>query len=229
MRKLVKPKKRTLNQLLKLIERNIKKIFNDENSGHDIYHLIRVKNLALIIQRTEGGDCKIIAISALLHDVHRILAKKSGGFFPPEKSLPMVRKILKGYGISKSELARIEQVIKHHEEYSFSKTEKTANDIESLIVQDADNLDAIGAIGIARAFAYGGANNIPIWVPEVKKIRKYFDESGWDVSEIHHFYSKLLKLRDNMNTKTGKKMARLRHYFMQKYLQQFFAEWKGEK
>ena len=91
------------------------------------------------------------------------------------------------------------------------------------------NLDAIGAVGIARAFAFGGANDMPIWIPEIPFVKRDYQEGVFDPSEIHHFYSKLLRLKDNMNTKTGKKMAYQRHEFMELYLNQFFSEWNGEK
>ena len=102
-------------------------------------------------------------------------------------------------------------------------------DIETLILQDADNLDAIGAIGIGRTFSFGGAYKITMWIPDKPFDRQNFDESEKDPSIIHHFYSKLLKLKANMNTETAKKMADERHKFMKLFLQEFFDEWNGKK
>ncbi len=219
------PLQKTINKL----EKEIKSMFHSESSGHDIYHLRRVLNLALHLQEKEGGDKKVIAISAFLHDIHRIIQNETDKYCSPKDSLSKIKQICKNIKISKHKLSKILHCIEFHEEYNFSKIGKTANDIETLILQDADNLDAIGAIGIARAFAYGGANKIPIWVPEKPLISQHFDESSIDHSEIHHFYSKLLRLNNNMNTKTALKMAKERHKFMEHYLDEFFEEWKGER
>ena len=215
--------------ILKKLEQELKKIFHGENSGHDINHLKRVLNLALHIQKKEGGDKLVIAISAFLHDVHRITEKETGKYCEPRDSLPKIIKLLDNVNLSEEQKKRILHCIEFHEEYNFSSGGKSVKDKETLIVQDADNLDAIGAVGIARAFAFGGANNIPIWVPELPIKITNFDEAKRDLSEIHHFYNKLLRLKDNMNTKTAKKMALERHNFMLKFLKEFKNEWKGEK
>ena len=96
-------------------------------------------------------------------------------------------------------------------------------------MQDADNLEAMGAIGIARVFAYGGAHNIPIWVPEIPLPKgNWNDSSPKSASQIHHFYEKLLRLKDNINTKTGKEMAGKRHKILEDFLENFFKEWEGK-
>lgn len=217
------------NQIIEKIEKVIKKIFFSESSGHDIFHLKRVLNNALHIQKKEGGDKTVIAIAAFLHDVHRIVQNKTGKYCSPKDSLPKVKEILKKVGLDEAIIKKVLHCIEFHEEYNFSEKGKSVKDIETLILQDADNLDAMGAIGIARAFMYGGATGVPMWLPDIPFVRKFFDESINDPSEIHHFYSKLLKLKDDMNTKTGKQMAILRHRFMKNYLDEFFAEWEGKR
>ncbi len=130
--------------------------------------------------------------------------------------------------MKEEKLEKILHCIEFHEEYGFSKEGKTVNDLETLIVQDADNLDAMGAIGIGRTFTYCGKHQIPMWRPEIPFRRKFFQESKDDASTIHHFYSKLLRLKENMNTKTAQKLALKRHRFMEKFLAEFFREWRAE-
>lgn len=215
-------------QIIEKLEKEINNLFISDFGGHDIYHLKRVLNLALHLQEKEGGDMLVIVVAAFLHDMHRIIGKEIKKYCSPKDSLPKIRDILVKTGLSEDKIEKILHCIELHEEYGFSKEGKTVKDIEALIIQDADNLDAIGAVGIARVFAYGGANNIPIWVPDISFTREIFEESDWDVSEIHHFYSKLLKLKDNMNTETARKMAEKRHKFLEDFLKEFFEEWKGK-
>lgn len=218
-----------MQEIIERIEAEIKPLFDSEKSGHDIYHLKRVLNLALKIQKKEGGDKLVVGVSAFLHDLHRIIEERNGKYCEPKDSLPEIRKILEKTCLAEEKIEKILHCIEFHEEYSFSSTAKTVKDIETLIVQDADNLDAIGAIGIGRTFYFGGAHNVPMWVPEIRAYRKTFDETVLDPSTVHHFYSKLLKLKENMNTKTGKRIALQRHEFMKTFLDEFSKEWQGKK
>ncbi|MFA5124801.1 MAG: HD domain-containing protein [Patescibacteria group bacterium] len=218
-----------MEKIIGKIEKEIKSLFSNEGSGHDIYHLKRVLNIANYLQKKEGGDRVVIAVGAFLHDMHRIIGKETNKFCSPKDSLPKIKEIIDKTKLTSEQKKKILHCIEYHEEYNFSKKGKTVSDIETLIIQDADNLDAIGAIGIGRTFAYGGAHSLNMWVPEKAFKRKYFNENKEDVSTVHHFYSKLLKLKDNMNTATGKKMANKRHRYMEGFLQEFFNEWKGVK
>lgn len=217
-----------INNVIELLRGRVERMFSGESSGHDLDHLNRTKNIALKLQETEGGDRFVIGIASYLHDIHRIIEKESGEYCSPADSLDKVRDILREASISANRIDKILHSIELHEEYEFTKTGKLAQDIETLILQDADNLDAIGAIGVARAFAFGGAHNIPIWKPDIPLKSDDYDESELDPSEIHHFYNKLLRLKDNMNTKTGKEMAENRHKFMEQFLDEFKKEWLGE-
>ena len=217
-----------LEKYKKLLEDKINKMFRKDSTGHDLYHLNRVYNLALHLQEKEGGDRLVIGISAFLHDVHRIMEKETGKFCPPKDSLPIISKLLEEVSFPKEKIDNVLHCIEFHEEYNFSKEGKTVSDIETLILQDTDNLDAIGAIGIGRTFTFGGSHNVPMWIPERPFDREYFDESKKDSSTLHHFHSKLIKLKDNMNTETGKKMAQARHEYMLGFIKQFISEWKGE-
>ncbi|MFH1276078.1 MAG: HD domain-containing protein [Candidatus Woesearchaeota archaeon] len=183
----------------------------------------------LLFKKKEGGDKLVITVSALLHDIHRIIQKETGKFCSPKDSLPKIREILDKINLTEEQRKKVLHCIEFHEEYNFSTHGKTIFDIETLILQDADNLDAIGAIGIGRTFSFGGANDLTIWIPEKPFDRDTYEESENDPSTIHHFYSKLLKLKGNMNTKTAKDMANKRHKFMKLFLQEFFDEWSGKK
>lgn len=218
-----------MEKILENLEKKLRELFKGENSGHDIYHLKRVSNIALTIQEKEGGDRFVIGIAALLHDVHRIIEKETGKFCPPKESLFMIKEILEPFDISEDKKEMILHCIEFHEEYAFTKEGKTVEDKETLIVQDADNLDAIGAIGIARTFMYSGANGIPMWLPEFPLKEGVYSDENRDPSCLHHFYNKLLRLKKNMNTETGKKMAELRHKVIQDFVNEFVDEWQGKK
>lgn len=215
---------------LNRLETQLLDMFLLEPSGHDMSHLRRTLNMALHIQECEGGDRFLIALAAFLHDVHRVIQNQTRKYCPPVESLPRINDMLLAAGVRRDVIPSILFCIEHHEEYDFSEVGKTTKDIETSIVQDADNLDAIGAIGSARVFSFGGAHNIPIWVPEIPLDR----ESPWDEtkpkspSQIQHFYEKLLRLKDDMNTETAKQIALGRHQFMELFLDRFFREWKGE-
>ena len=216
-----------MKQIVTQIEKEIKKIFND--SSHDFYHMKRTYALALNIQQKEGGDKIVIGVAALLHDIHRIIGRKSGKYCSPKDSLKEVNKILNKLNLKEDQKKRILHCIEFHEEYDFSKNGKTVNDLETLILQDADNLDAIGAIGIIRNAMFVGTINGIMWDPNKVSYRKTFDEDKNDITMVDHFYNKLLKLKDNMNTKTAKKIAVKRHKFMEKFLERFFQEWEGKE
>ena len=218
-----------MKKIIQQVEKEIKAIFSSDSSGHDLYHLQRVFNLAMTIQAKEGGDKIIIGAAALTHDIHRIIEVETGKFYSPKDSLPNVKAILDKTCLSEDQKKHVLHCVEFHEEYNFSKKGKTVHDLETLILQDADNLDAIGAIGIARTFMFGGTHNVPMWIPELPIVREHYDESSRDPSVIHHFHSKLLKLKDNMNTPTGMEMAQERHRVMEQFIQEFKDEWEGLK
>lgn len=218
-----------MEKIIKKLVKDVYEMFYDESSGHDIAHLKRVHNLAMTIQAKEGGDKLVIGVAAFLHDVHRAMHKDYGRFVSPKESLPKVKELIADIELSNEQKEHVLHCVEFHEEYSFSETGKTVDDIETLIVQDADNLDAIGAIGVGRTFSYGGAHGVPMWLPDKPFDRDVYEEKIDDPSTVHHFYSKLFKLKDNMHTKTAKRMAEGRHKYMEKFLEEFFAEWEGKK
>jgi uncharacterized protein len=191
------------------VRQNIKKY----DSGHDWWHIERVRKLALFINEREAlADPFTVDIAALLHDTAD--SKFAGG------------KTEEGYSVistfmDECELSDIkDQVMNVLKNISFSNKNKTGNPDDPLlwVIQDADRLDAIGAIGIARAFNYGGFRNNPIYIPDEEPGRP-------GKSTIGHFYEKLLKLKELMNTPTGRTIADERHKFLEQFLEQFYSEW----
>lgn len=202
----------------------IKDRFRDDHSGHDYYHSLRVFRLATAICKEEAANLKTVQLAALLHDVDDY--KLPGG---STAGCPKAKAFLAENGISEEQTKFICDIIGS---VSFKGTDtKIPKSIEGKIVQDADRLDAIGAIGIARAFAYGGNRNRDIYDPDrLPKSQMNFEEyAKSDGTTINHFYEKLLRLKNMMNTKTAKAIAEQRHCFMEGFLAEFFAEWNGER
>lgn len=204
--------------------------FKKDSSGHDISHLERVMKLALHIQESEGGDRLIIGISAFLHDIHRIMQNETGKFVSPKDSINEIKNILSNIDLTEEQVNKICYCIEYHEEYNWNGS--NVEDINTLILQDADNLDAIGAIGIGRTFSYMAVHNMPMYNEEIplNKTEDYVENKVVvDPSTIHHFYHKLFKIGDNMNTATAKRIAQERTIFMKSFVEEFLDEWKGLK
>lgn len=212
-----------MNQLkINEIEKWCRQKMEVADPGHDWFHIERVVKNAHAIHQQEGGDWNILHLAALLHDV---VDEK---FFQPKEVLPEVKLMLKNSGCSAHLINNIESIIIN---ISFSKEmESTGFDsLEFRIVQDADRLDAIGAIGIARTFSYGGKKNRKMYDPAINPCTyKSADDYRRSMAPtINHFYEKLLLIKDRMKTKTGKAMAEERHRFMEEFLNQFYSEWEG--
>lgn len=205
--------------IIRNVEEYVREAVKKHDSGHGWSHIERVVRLALHIHHLEcKGDRFIIEISALLHDIgdHKFAAHDG-----PEE----IRKLLGGLDVDNS---IIDQVIYINQHISFSKgTVADPKSYELQIVQDADRLDAMGAVGIARAFNFGGFKGNEIYDPreDLTHPPNFAAARSKSSSTVHHFYEKLLVLKDLMNTDTGKKLAQERHDFMVRYLEQFFREW----
>ncbi len=171
----------------------------------------------------------MVGVAAFLHDLHRIMQKQQGVTIHPKESLPLVRELLEEFSLNEHQLDEICYCIEHHENYNWNGN--NVDNINALIVQDADNLDMIGAIGIGRTFTYGGANGMPMYDPKVpiNSNNDYTEFIGNDPSTIHHFYHKLFKLKDNMNTKAAKDLAQSRSDFLETFVEEFLDEWNGIK
>ena len=195
------------------IEDFAKESTKEFDSGHDWWHLHRVRNLALYLQKEEKkGDRFIIEVAALLHDIDDKKFRTEGKTGASE----IISTLLQQCGLEEDIINEV-ILVNRHISFSFKEIQ-VEKSWELLIVQDADRLDAIGAIGIARAFNYGGFRNNPIYIPGET-------DSENLPSTIGHFYEKLLKLKDLMNTQTGRKLAEKRHLYLEQFLDQFYEEW----
>ncbi len=197
--------------------------FKEDTTGHSIDHLERTLNFALYLQSKEGGDVVVIAISAFIHDIHRIMSGEEKRYVSPKESLPVVEKFLDGLDITPEQKKHILYAVEHHEEYAFGNGVKVT-DIETKILQDADNLDAIGAIGIVRCLKFGFSNNVKVYDPNVPLYQNKFDESALDASSIHHINNKLLRLGENMNTETAKTIAKKKTKLMKDFIDMYIEE-----
>lgn len=214
---------------MSLIENTIafvKQQLEGAEGGHDWFHIERVYKNALLIAQGEKCDLTVVQLGALLHDIAD--SKFHGG---DETVGPKTaRTFLESQNTSEEIIQHVINII---ENISFKggNFEKKFNSKELEIVQDADRLDAIGAIGVARAFNYGGFKNRALYNPAIEpKFNMTKEEyKNSDSPTVNHFYEKLLLLKDKMNTSTGLKIAEERHKFMEQFLSQFYAEWEGQK
>lgn len=204
----------------------VKEQLADAEGGHDWFHILRVYNNALLIAKTEPVNLFVVQLGALLHDIADSKFHDGNESVGPQKAREFLFKLNVDSSI-------IEHVVKIIENISF----KGGNEAQKFkspeldVIQDADRLDAIGAIGIARCFNYGGFKNRAIFDPNIKPNLKMTKEEykTSTAPSINHFYEKLLLLKDRMNTKTGYKIAAERHQFMLQFLDQFYNEWDGNK
>ncbi|MDY5278094.1 HD domain-containing protein [Sharpea porci] len=199
---------------------DLQEFFKNDYSGHDYNHTMRVYKLAYNIAIQEHANLEIVSLAALLHDVDDVKLTQSINY-------QNARLLMNKYGIDKVQ----EEVIAIIQDVSFNGNQsKSPSTLEGKIVQDADRLDAIGAIGIARAFTFGGNHNRPLYNDENPVLN--MDEASYrqhKSSTINHFYEKLLLLKDMMNTDTAKELAYQRHQFMKNYLEEFYDEIEGKK
>ena len=208
---------------IKEIEKDVEQKFKNEYSGHDWWHIKRVINLSIKLARREGADEKKSHIIALLHDLF------DEKIFDIKNKEEEIKKFIVSRKLDKLFTPNtIDDIVCDLLNLSFrGKFDNQKLSLEGKIVQDADRLDAIGAIGIARVFAYGGNKKHAIYVPN-KKIVTQLTEKQYmnnDYDQIAHFYIKLLKIKDNLNTESARRIAKNRHKFMEEFLQQFFYEW----
>jgi uncharacterized protein len=209
---------------IELIRQHVKLKFAYEGTGHDWHHIERVTQNALRIAKAEGGNLELVELAALLHDIDD--HKFNGGDL--EVGARTARKLLSTLGVDETVIEQVTHIIATLS-YKGAHVHSVPSSLEGKIVQDADRLDAIGAIGIARAFAYGGSKNRPIYdpeqQPELHETAQAYISSA--THTINHFYEKLLLLKDKMNTETGKRLAAERHAYMENFLAQFYREWNS--
>jgi uncharacterized protein len=203
----------------------VKEKLRDAEAGHDWFHMERVYKNALLIASNESCDLTVVKLGALLHDIADSKFNDGDETVGPK----VARAFLESQNAPEEMIVHVVNII---ENISFKggNFEKKFTSKELEIVQDADRLDALGAIGIARTFHYGGFKNRTIFDPQIApKFNMSKEEyKNSEAPTLNHFYEKLLLLKDKMNTETGKKLAQQRHQFMEHFLSQFYAEWDGE-
>ena len=204
----------------------VKETLENAEGGHDWFHIERVYKNAVSIADGEVCDMMVIKLASLLHDIADSKFHDGDETIGPK----MAREFLESENADEATIQHIINIIKNSS-FKGGNTECQFSSIELDIVQDADRLDAMGAIGIARTFNYGGFKNRPLYnpnsIPNLHMSKEEYKNSK--APTINHFYEKLLLLKDKMNTKTGKKIAQERHQFMVTFLSRFYAEWDGEK
>jgi uncharacterized protein len=205
----------------------VKENLKNAEGGHDWFHIVRVWNNAKLIAKTEKVDNFIVELGALLHDIADAKFHHGDETVGPK----IARQFLAKKGVSQPIIEHIENIIKYVSFKTSLSTEKKFTSPELNVIQDADRLDAIGAIGIARCFNYGGFKNRSLYNPEIHPNLNMTKEEykNSESPTINHFYEKLLLLKDKMNTETGKRIAIDRHNYMEDFLKQFYDEWNGKK
>ena len=208
--------------VVEAIKKLVKEKWENEKSGHDWWHIKRVFNLAKYIARQENADNYMVELSALLHEMTDWKFHKDNS----EKGKNQAIKWLQYQQVPQQYINNILSII-NSISFKGARVEDRPLQLEGQILQDADRLDAMGAIGIARAFTFGGYHNQDIHVPNsTLHFHESFDEyKNKETTTINHFYEKLLLLKERMHTQTGREIAEKRHQFMEDYLKQFFEEW----
>jgi uncharacterized protein len=208
--------------IIQKTENFVKQTLQNAEGGHDWFHIDRVRRTALGIAQSEKADVFIVELGALLHDIADSKFHDGNEDIGPEKA----KVFLKSIQVEENIIDHIENIIRYVSFKSgFDAQTFTSKELE--VIQDADRLDAMGAIGIARAFNYGGFKNRALYNPDIEA-NLNMNKEAYKKSKaptINHFYEKLLLLKDRMNTAAGKKMAEERHQFMEMYLEQFYKEW----
>ncbi len=204
----------------------VKNTLKDAEGGHDWWHIYRVWQTAQKIAEKEHVDLLVVELGALLHDI------ADSKFYDGDETIgaQKAREFLCSQGVRKEIIIHIENII-NHISFKGGNFKHTFSSPELQVIQDADRLDAIGAIGIARTFSYGGFKSRELYnpgiAPKLNMTKEEYKNST--APTINHFYEKLLLLKDRMNTTTGKAMAEERHRFMEQFLEVFYAEWEGKR
>lgn len=216
----------TNNQLINTTIDFVKTTLANAEGGHDWWHIYRVWKLSVKIAESENADKTVVVLAALLHDIADVKFNNDDDTIGPK----MATEFLKSMNVDDSVITHVVNII-NNISFAGGHGVQQFKSPELDIVQDADRLDALGAIGIARTFNYGGFKNRemynPAILPNLHMSKEEYRKST--APTINHFYEKLLLLKDRMNTDTGKRMAAERHRFIELYLEEFYAEWEGER
>lgn len=212
-------------EIIRKTEEFVKETLTEMEGSHDFWHIRRVQTMARRIGAEEGVDMLVVELGALLHDIADAKFHDGDEEIGPRKA----KEFLESIGVEKGVIDHVEKIIAN---ISFRKSleGQEFRSLELDVIQDADRIDALGAIGIARTFAYNGAKGRQLYDPAIKP-NLHMTKEEYKASTaptINHFYEKLLLLKDRMHTKTGRKLAEERHAFMERYLEEFYNEWEGK-
>lgn len=216
-----------VSEVVERLRRVVQAYFGPECVGHDLSHLDRVHGLALQLRASEGGNELVIAAASYVHDFHRVIERLGTARDSDDERRAVETKIIDALSAAEFPSELVDAVtgcVAFTDRYSFAGHRLDAPSLEARIVRDADNLDALGAIGIARAFMFGGTLGEPIWNDDVAPAAKY--SAGITSSIVHHFHEKLLRLRDDMLTEAGARLAEERHELMLSFLERLREEWE---
>lgn len=211
---------------LEVLRSVVREDFSAADRAHDIDHIERVERMAARLARDEGGDVAVARAAALVHDYHRLDGEHglgttgAGGYAATQQAL-------KACGADEEAMSAIVDCIAFTDRYAIAGDDTIAASIEAAVVRDADNLDAMGAIGIARAFSFGATLNEPLWNPS-EKVGDGYDR-GHAPSVLHHFYEKLLHLQDELTTAAAQAIGATRHLELERFVKSFRAEWEAER
>lgn len=219
----------TVRDQLKRLEALVRERYVPDSPTHDYSHLERVASITARICAVEGGSQLVALSAAWLHDLHREERPRDDRFFvSPEAMDERARRFLYDAGIPQAIHEEILKAVHYTDRFSFSDRPVHEGGIEARAVRDADNLDAIGAIGIARAFSFGGRFGIPLWESDASVNADLYAQSERPASTIHHFHEKLLRLPSELETTTAIQMASQRSAYMTRFVEQFMREWRED-
>jgi uncharacterized protein len=210
--------------ILQALKAHVKSTFSPDSPTHSPDHLRRVANLSTRIAANEGADPFVTAAAAWLHDLHRDLNAPPAA--QPDAMDDKAIELMREAKVPPEYHQIILEAVHHTDSFSFSDRPPLKNaSLEAQCLRDADNLDAIGAIGIARTFTYGGSHGIPLWAPDTPIEKGLYNDHRREASIIHHFYEKLLRLKNDFETETGRSLARGRAEYLENFLATFLSEW----
>jgi uncharacterized protein len=202
------------------LEHEVRRYLNCESSGHDPWHAFRVRDLAIRIAQEIGAETEVVHAAALLHDIGHV----SGRAEHAQRGASLAADLLSSCSFPVDKIRAVTSCIEQHHWLPGRAGDPQSPTLEYQAFADADRLDALGAIGVARTFAFGGAHGRPIWDPEPNAAA----HGVYGVSSIHHFYDKLLRLPGDMYTKPGRRIAARRVTVMEEFLRTFYQEWEGK-
>ncbi len=207
-----------MKKIITKLNKKLIELFKYENTGHDITHLNRVLENATKIQKKEGGDLYVISISALIHDLHRLMSNKQKHYIFPEDSLELAKQLLLDCHINSEKLDHILEVVKNHD----NKKNKNFS-LETLIIQDADALDAIGEIGLQRTLTYCKTHNIPVSSPKPLDCSEYVPDIN-PISTCHYIYRTMIPNVKNLYTNTAKEMAKDKIKILEDFVEKYYSQ-----